>query len=108
MSIYQLLHVQLLAFFPALSHTLTAVYQFIYFVISIVNIIFLSDSDEDPLPPKIRYYTHMQQICTSVSFSAHVTVLAMWTYHFFGRGYYIVYCASSFRVLALCNQGQQD
>lgn len=77
--------------------------------VSIVNIIFLSDSDEDPLPPKIRYYTRMQQICTtSVSFNAHVTCFVDISF-FLGEDIILYnYCASNFLVLALCNLGQRD
>ena len=68
-----------LQYFSVLFYTIAAIYQ-IYLLCDIMSIksvllilFFLSDSDEDPLPPKIRYFdTHMEQICISVSFNASV------------------------------------
>lgn len=58
---------------------------------------------------KLRYYTHMQQICTtSVSFNAHVTCFVDISF-FLGEDIILYnYCASNFLVLALCNLGQRD
>ena len=79
--------------FPELFNTWTAVYQFItqwshdYQVCVVNRYFFLSDSDEDPLPPKVRYYASLHNKFLHQCLSMHM-LLALYMYSFW-RGYCI-------------------